>query len=228
MRASLVDVQRAFRNVEEQLRELGLLMDHNESVVLRLSGNTVRVTWAASSLRPELSRFVDSTVEEYLVFLRGRHFNFLLLDGSMIQMSYDLRGRNEIVGCRAVWFPCPAPFAVEDLEYASIEELVETTPQLNLVCRAPLRIDFAPGMATPDHPSTHLHSGVEKFRLPAQRALEPTRFVRLILRTAYPDLWRGRAETMTCDDWSASDSLTDEDRRVGFLGWMPVGLGPAS
>jgi hypothetical protein len=221
VKASLAEVQRSFRNVEEHLRDLGLLVDHNEAVVLRLDRNTVRVTWATSTLRPDLSKFVDSTIEEYLTFLRGRHFNFLLSDGSMIQLSYDLFRKDQIVGCRAVWFPCPVSFGAEDLEYASIDELVETTPHLDLICRSPLRIDFAPKLIAPDHPSTHMHSGVEKFRLPAQRALEPSRFVRLILRTAYPDIWRGGAETMNCDDWSANDSLTDEDRRVGFLGWTP-------
>lgn len=221
MRASLAEIQSSIRTVEQELRNLGLLLDQNQTSVLRVRPRLVRVTWATSSLRPELSRFADSTVGEYLVFLQGRHFNFLLVDGSMIQLSYDLHRSDEIVGARAVWFPCPVPFSVEDLEFATIDELVQTTPNEEIVCRAPLRVDFAPDQVTPEHPATHLHSGVEKFRLPTQRAFEPTRFVRLILRSVYSDVWRGKAEHMHCDDWGAQDSLTDEDRKIGYLGWTP-------
>jgi hypothetical protein len=222
MRATVGDIQTSMRNIEEHLRELGLLRDVNDLAVLRLAAQTVRLTWATSTLRPEFSNFVDSTIEEYLMFLSGRHFNFMLIDGSLIQLSYDVFRSNQVVGARAVWFPCPVTFTAEDLEMASIEELVLTTPQIYLSCRAPLRIDFSPRQVGPDHPSTHLHSGAEKFRLPIQRAIEPSRFIRLILRTAYPELWRGKAEAMVCEDWGAHDSLTDEDRRTGFLGWNPI------
>lgn len=225
MKASLAEIQSSYRRVEWQLRELDLLLDHNEFAVERLDRHTRRVTWATTSLRPDLLRFSDSTVEEYLEFIRGRHFNFLLKDASVIQLSYDLKRGDEIVGCRAVWFPCPVAFSVEDLEFTTIEELVGTTPNRDIGCRGPLRVDFAPGMAKPDHPHTHLHTGLENFRLPVQRAIEPTRFARLVLRTAYPHVWRGGAEGMTCDDWSGADNLTEEDRQVGFLGWT---LGPTA
>jgi hypothetical protein len=223
MRATVGDIQTSMRNIETQLRDLGILRDSNELTVLRLSANrTVRLTWSTHTLGLELSKFTDSTIEEYLTFLSGRHYNFMLMDGSLIQLSYDVFRSNQVIGSRAVWFPCPVTFTAEDLEIVTIEELVLTTPQINLSCRAPLRIDFSPRQVTPDHPSTHLHSGVEKFRLPMQRAIEPSRFVRLILRTAYPELWRGKGESMVCDDWGARDSLTDEDRQTGYLGWNSI------
>lgn len=219
MRAAVSTIQASLRNIEEGLRNIGILRDLNEAVTLRIDARTVRLTWRTATLGPELSRFGDSTVEEYLEFLRGRHFNFMFSDGALVQLSYDVHRADQVVGARCVWYPCPVSFMAEDLEYATIEELILTTPQINLSCRSPIRVDFAPKQVTPDHPSTHVHSGAEKFRLPAQRAIEPSRFMRLILRTAYPDCWRGRGEAMGGEDWGSHDSLTPEDRRVGFLGW---------
>ena len=222
MRATVVEIQQALRNVEASLRDLGLLRDRNEAVVSRIDSTTRRLTWATNTTGPELSTYADSTIGEYLSFLKGRHFNYMLSDGALVQLSYDVQRQNYVVGTRAVWFPCPVSFTPDDLEMATIEELVLTTPQTDVGCRAPLRMDFAPNDATSDHPSTHMHSGFENFRLPVQRPLEPSRFIRLILRTAYPDVWRGKAENLPCDDWATQDSLTHEDRSVGYLGWNPM------
>lgn len=191
--------------------------------MLRLSKHENRVTWSTSNVRPPLTEFRDSTIGEYLCALKGRHFNFQLIDGALIQFSYDVHRRDQITGARAVWFPCPAMFSLNDLENATIEELVLTTPSRHLACRAPLRIDHSPTLATEDHPVTHMHAGMEDFRLPIQRALEPSRFLRLILRTAYPGYWRARAELFACENWGGMDGLTNEDRSVGYLGWnVPI------
>lgn len=219
MRASISQIQASFRSVANCLRELELLYDVNETTVLRLSKNETRITWSSPNIRPSLTEFSDSTIGEYLRALKGRHFNFQLTDGALIQFSYDVHRRDHITAGRAVWFPCPAIFSLDDLEIATIEELVLTTPTEHLACRAPLRIDHAPSLASEDHPVTHMHAGMEDFRLPIQRALEPSRFLRLILRTAYPRYWRARAELITCENWGGTDGLTHEDRAVGYLGW---------
>lgn len=217
MRASPAEIRASIGHIEEQLQEIGLLLDRNELVMRSVGARVRRITWATQSI-PDLTKYTDSRVEEYLEFVQGRHFNFLLVDGSLVQLSYDVRGADEIVGSRSVWYPCPVAFSSIDLQYTTIEELVSTTPVKDVTCRSPWRIDFAPGIVTPDHPSTHLHLGMEAFRLPVQRAIEPTRFLRLVLRTAFPSFWRGRAELMRCDHWSPADTLTAEDRHVGYLG----------
>ncbi len=222
MHATVAEIQASLRNIEEKLRDLNLLYDFNESTISQLAPHVVRLTWATHTAGPELSKYVDSSVEEYLAFLQGRHFNFMLVDGSLIQLTYDVLRRNNVVGVRNMWFPCPVSFSPEDLEMVTIEELITTTPPAMMACRSPLRIDFSPDQVTPDHPATHMHLGVEKSRMPIQRAMEPGRFVRLILRTAYPNVWRGNAEHMICENWGSQDSLTAEDRRVGFLGWDPL------
>jgi hypothetical protein len=219
MKATVSGVMRSLRAIEQSLRDLDFLYDGNECVAQSIGKGVTRVTWATTGVRPDLMSYANSSIDEYLEFLKGRHFNFMLMDGAFIQLSYDVKGADEICGCRVVWYPCPIDFDLEDLEHEPLDTLILTTPTGRLSCRAPLRVDFAPDAATADHPATHMHAGVENFRLPLQRAVEPGRFIRLIFRTVYPALWRGKAELFQCEDWKASDNLTTEDKSVGFLGW---------
>lgn len=217
MKATADSIRRSIGLVEAELNRLGLLADRNEVVVERLEKSKKRVTWATVGTRVELSRFKDSTVEEYLLFYTGRHFNFRLVDGALIQISYDLTRYNDVEGCRLVWFPCPIDFDGEDLEFSDIEELILTTPRKNIGCRSPIRIDYAPTMVADGHPSAHLHLGFEDFRLPVQRPIEPRRFIRFLIRNRYNSLWRNNADGFSCEDWGAADKLTPEDKSVGSL-----------
>lgn len=220
MWASADEIREAIVEVGRTLADLALIRDQNSIATIRTSSGVLRITWKSAAVI-NFSEFPDSSIQEYLQLLTGRHFNYLLNDGSLIQLSYDVKGKDKIIGSRAVWYPCPVVFVPEELEYSTLEDLVLTTPQVNLCCRGPLRFDYAPEQAKQDHPQTHMHAGLENFRLPLQRALEPSRFLRFVMRTAYPTLWRNNVDKFACEDWRAEDSLTDDDRRVGYLGWNP-------
>jgi hypothetical protein len=112
---------------------------------------------------------------------------------------------------------------LEELEYAPLEELVRTAPTEKICCRAPLRIDFSPDQISDNHSCTHLHLGMEEFRLPVHRAIEPTRFVRLIIRTIYPNIWDLFPIFREVENWAAQDFLNKDDKLVGFVSWhMPI------
>jgi len=213
----------SFALIKDNLSRAGLLYDWNETVCEKAPIGR-RITWATTSTRPDLSDASNSNIDEYLTFLIGRHYHYLLSDGSMIQMSYDLDSRNEVKQSRLVWYPCPVIFLAEELEYSSIEELVRTSPLEQIGCRAPLRFDYAPHQATNNHSTTHLHLGMEDFRLPVQRPLEPSRFVRLIIRSAYPRVWSQLDCFKTAEDWNSTDGLDEDDKIHGSISWMlPVG-----
>lgn len=217
MKATEKTIRQSLELIKSRLAVTGLLRDWNESTVERLERGKTRITWVSSSTRPELMANAVSNISEYLMFLEGRHYQYQLIDGSLIQLSYDINSKNKIVQSRLVWYPCPVEFEIEELEYATISELIATTPTPKLCCRAPLRFDFAPHQAAENHSSTHLHIGSEDFRLPVQRALEPSRFIRLIVRTAYPQYWLDHAVFREAEDWSAEDLLNEDDKTIGAL-----------
>jgi len=208
----------SFAIIKGSLSQAGILYDWNETVCEKAPIGR-RITWATTSTRPDLLDASNSNIDEYLTFLEGRHYHYLLSDGSMIQMSYDLSTRNEVKQSRLVWYPCPVVFSPEELEYSSIDELVRTSPLEQIACRSPLRFDYAPHQAKDNHSTTHLHLGMEDFRLPVQRPLEPTRFARLIIRAAYPRIWNTLDCFRNSEDWSSADGLDEDDQICGSISW---------
>ncbi|HWI84458.1 hypothetical protein, partial [Ramlibacter sp.] len=75
MKATPRDIDHALRQARQIIQTLGLLLDANENATERVEERVVRVTWATASVRPDLSSFVDSNIEEYLTFVRGRHYS---------------------------------------------------------------------------------------------------------------------------------------------------------
>lgn len=219
MKASESEIWSSINLVKKNLQDAGLLYDWNNSAVVRISNRQNRITWASSGVRPEISSVAISNVGEYLLFLDGRHYQFLLNDGSLIQLSYDFDRGGHIKNSRLVWYPCPVQFTIEELEYESIRELVVTAPTETIVCMAPIRLAFSPEQISHNHSSTHIHLGMEKFRLPVHRAMEPSRFIRFIIRTIYPRIWDAYPVFKKCEDWLAQDVLDNDDRLYGYLGW---------
>ncbi|MCL1633355.1 DUF2290 domain-containing protein [Luteimonas sp. SX5] len=219
MITSDVAIRQSLARIKENLLEADLLYDWNEAVVERAAHGRRRVTWATDGTRPVLSVHQNASIEEYLGFLEGRHYNFLANDGAIFQFSYDLRRDGSVESSRLLWFPCPVEFTREELEYASIKELVETAPAAMLQCRGQLRFDYSPAQVAENHSCTHLHIGAENFRLPVQRPLEPCRFVRLVIRTAYPSAWDAVHGFRNAENWNAGDALSDQDRTYGNLAW---------
>jgi hypothetical protein len=222
MKASAKIILNSIDRVKQNLTLANFLYDRNESVIERVAKGRRRITWATSGTRPELSDAASSNIGEYLTFVRGRHYQFMLRDGSLIQISYDLSANDDVFQSRLVWYPCPVSFDPEELEFASIDELVETAPLDVLGCRAPLRFDYAPNQIADNHSCTHLHLGMEDLRLPVQRPFEPSRFIRLIMRTAYPQLWRETTFFRDVEDWGAQDRLDQDDRAYGALSWQVI------
>jgi hypothetical protein len=225
MSASTKAVQAALDQMKRRLLEAGLLEDWNPSVVEKTFDRGVRrVTWATNGVRPELVDVSLSNVREYLLFLEGRHYQFKLVDGSLIQVSYDVRERSsEVVQSRLVWYPCPVSFAPEEVFEFQLSELILSSPTELINLQAPLRIDYAPNQVADNHSTTHMHLGREEFRLPVQRPMEPCRFLRLIIRSAFPHVWSTNNIFRDVEDWTCNEALNDDDKLCGSLSWhLPI------
>lgn len=225
MQANTKNVQAALEEMKKRLLEANLLEDWNPSVVEKTYDRGVRrVTWATSGVRPELIDVSLSNVREYLQFHDGRHYQFKLIDGSLIQITYDVHeSSSEVRQSRLVWYPCPVLFRPEEVQEFSLSELILTSPNEILNLQAPMRIDYAPTQVADNHSTTHLHLGREEFRLPVQRPLEPNRFLRLIIRTAYPTIWKTTDIFKNVEDWTGAEGLNNDDKICGSLSWqLPI------
>lgn len=224
MRATEHQILSSIDRIKGRLEEAKLLYIWNNSIVEKTGvKGRKRITWAVAGTRPDILAESNSNINEYLTFLEGKHFQFQLIDGSLIQLSYEIDSKSNVKSSRLVWYPCPIEFMPEELEYGTLEELVRTSPTEKIGCRAPIRVDFSPELAKPNHPHTHLHLGMEDFRLPVHRAIEPTRFVRLIVRTIYPKIWASVDIFREAENWASQDFLDEDDKAVGFLSWhIPI------
>lgn len=225
MKASTKVVQGSLEMMKKRLLEAGLLDDWNPSVVEGTYDRGVRrITWATNGIRPELVDVTLSNVREYLLFLEGRHYQFKLVDGSLIQVSFDVHEpSSEVRQSRLVWYPCPVSFAPEEILEFPLSELILTSPTELINLQAPLRIDYAPNQMADNHSTTHMHLGREEFRLPVQRPMEPCRFLRLIIRTAFPGVWSATEIFRNVEDWTCNEALNDDDKLCGSLSWhLPI------
>lgn len=214
--------------IQNCLNEANLLRDWNPTAIeytnIVAEGGkkkkVSRVTWSVNVIKPDILEYPDSTLEEYIKLVENRNYNFLLVDGSVLQFTYDIDRHDNVLGCRLVWYPCPVKLDPGDLDDFTIEEIISGSPPAAINCRAPIRVDFSPAQIANNHSCTHLHLGMENFRLPVHRALEPCRFVRLIIRSAYPSVWASTELFRNVENWASVDRMDDDDRQFGYLSWM--------
>lgn len=130
--------------------------------------------------------------EIYNECLSENAYNFLLLDGAIIQIMYEL-GRNNIIKHRLSYFPHPSILKYQD----SPEDYEELTYGNNLfsdiserkVITVPIRFDYDENdevYKEKDHPYSHLTLGnYINCRIPVNKPITPNKFILFILRSFY-------------------------------------------
>lgn len=123
----------------------------------------------------------------------NKDFNFLMLDGAIIQMQYEFY-KDEIVKHILSFYPCPDFFRyADDSDYYETyfyndHELFSDMVSGNILC-APIRFDFDNNdgiFVNVEHPKSHLTIGNYKdCRIPVLKPITPNRFIRFILRNFY-------------------------------------------
>lgn len=167
----------------------------------------------------------------YSYLLKNEQYNFILRDGSLIQLLYKFSAE-QLIEQRLCYFPRPRNFssdftgeqeerediAEEDnsalLESALIENETESYDELPLI-----RIDYNPGQHKPvSHAATHLHLGYTKnCRIPSSRPVAPITFILFILRSFYPDdLLLGLGEKLE-ETRSFKETILGEERECVHL-----------
>lgn len=119
----------------------------------------------------------------------GKDYNFMLLDGALIQMQYNFC-RNHIAGHILSFYPHPElerfqdyPEEYEELHYGN--ELFTDIVEKKIIT-FPLRFDFSSKHTDVIHPKIHATFGNYKdCRIPVSKPISPNRFVSFILRNFY-------------------------------------------
>lgn len=126
--------------------------------------------------------------EVYRAQLNERSFNFLMLDGALVQMTYKFHG-NRLVSGRLAFLPSPDLSEYQnDPEVYSLDTMFAEVVDRRVVT-VPMRFDFDSDekvVAEVHHPKSHLTLGqYANCRIAATAAITPGAFIEFVLRSFY-------------------------------------------
>ena len=166
----------------EQALATNKVLDINTHVTTNLGGRKKRVSWQASHPLNYLA-YQLGTLDEYLYYLRSRHFSLVTFDGSIVQITFEIE-RGDLVGHRLNYVPCPIEFDPDLLELDSLDNVVEQVfvnqPRLEARLRASLRFDYDPAAAAANHPASHCTLNYDSVRIPVQRHFDAHAFLNFV------------------------------------------------
>ena len=148
-----------------------------------------RITWPNNtSVPPCLFRIKSPTVSEYRGWVDSQGYSAILLDGSIIQISYDFDD-SALVGHRLLYFPCPFDLELEYLDTFTLSELIdvyfgEGTEWVRL--RSPVRFDYDPTALSEHHPASHMTFQWSHARIPVKSPLSLGHFIQFVFQNFYP------------------------------------------
>ena len=163
----------------------------------------------------------EHTVDQYLSWVESGAYSAILYDGSLLQLTYDIDGR-QLVGHRLAYVPCP--FDVDSrllTEGEPIADVVELHRGNEVLLRTPIRFDYDPASAHANHPASHLTINGSDCRIACAAPLHVLRFLDFIFRQFYFDQWVAHGSFFEPAGWAhleASEAM-DIDRSNVHLAW---------
>ncbi|WP_434450070.1 DUF2290 domain-containing protein [Lentzea sp. E54] len=208
------------KNVLDYLMEAELALYANE-----VSLNSTRVSWHAHD---PTAAFITTRkhpdIGQYLAWLAAGIYSAVLLDGSLIQITYDVQG-GKIVGHRLAYIPCPyivdPAFLEEGEAIADVVEMYRDSEDGNIALRSPVRFDFDPKAARSGHPAAHLTINSIDCRVACVAPLGVHRFIDFVFRHFYPQLRTAHLPFFeeAAKRPSGESVLLDEDRKMPHIMW---------
>lgn len=195
MTREYVRVRDEINGIVENLVESGIVDDQNFAYIERTSGSKVLVRHShslalGSILR--LSRYED----QYWQLREGRAFNLLMLDGALIQMSYEFISER-LIRHRLAFLPSPRLLDYQSYPEIYTEEMLYTDVVEKGAVSVPLRFDYDARTGVPvvlKHPTSHLTLGQYLgCRIPVTAGLTPHAFVEFLLTSFYGTVTQGFA-----------------------------------
>ncbi len=218
------------RNLIDALSSAGIVLDSNP-VGVTGAGARLRVSWVGTTGALALWQNDSPSLAEYTTWLRNRQFSVVLRDGALLQVSFDFQ-REDLVGHRLVYIPCPFDFDPELLLEIPLLDLLEDfgPPSIgDIRLRSPVRFDFDPAAAAPGHAASHLTVVAGSCRVASAGPLSLGHFVRFVFRQFYPELWNTHPFLRQWAQASSNRTLLPDEESELHINWRdPLVSSPVS
>ena len=161
-------------------------------------------------------------IEQYLAWVRSGSYSAVLFDGSLMQLTYDISHKGDVVGHRLAYMPCPYDvdpglFAQESL----LDALELYDGSADILLRSQLRFDFDPSASAPGHPAAHFTFNSPQCRIACVAPLHVMRFLDFVFRNSYPTQRRFHESFFAASSWRhlGDPVLAERDRMSPHMAW---------
>lgn len=162
------------------------------------------------------------TITDYRDWLSANAYSAVLLDGALLQLTYECIGR-ELTAHRLAYVP--APFAM-DQELLAQEPLLDVFDSYaagstaDVVLATTIRFDYDPETATAGHPATHLTINSACCRIACAGPLRLGRFIQFVFGHFYPELVQEHTylRSLATLGW-AERTITDDEVEGPHMAW---------
>lgn len=158
--------------------------------------------------------------ESYLEQATARSYNLKMLDGALVQMSYEFN-KKSLTRARLAFLPSPTLLEFQNNPEIYLEELLYADVVEKKAVTVPLRFDFdaRAGVAKPlDHPISHLTLGqYSACRIAARGALTPAIFMSFLIRSFY-GLARAEIGELPSFSFRFSETIFAEELELVHIG----------
>lgn len=184
-------------------------MDNKSSVFTRISFSGAEHVGIALDNR--------SYDDIYQDLIDSRAYSIKMLDGALIQMTYEFRGRN-LMKHRLAFFPSPFLEEFQNDPQTYLNDEIYADIFARSIVRVPVRFDYdnSEGLhRVANHPKSHLTLGqYQNCRFPVSAPLTPFQFVGFIVRNFYYTIHQHFADKLPSSSARFPLSIASEERKV--------------
>jgi len=218
------DKQVSIINILRTLQAYDLLYYYQHPVIIQ-DGEYEMVTWPNHNRgAAHNADTAFATLSQYRFILDEGSYLAILIDGSLVKANYVFKSR-ELIKHSLWYWPCPFKIPPEDIMIETpidAFELYSSSWQEAVRFRTPLRFDYDPSAANDNHPASHLHMQIPGCRIPVERPIGFSTFMRFIFRHFHPDCWQGTNIWNDLSDELENDyqpCLADSDLYLPHISW---------
>lgn len=204
------------RSITDFLVSKGIVDDQNYPYRREASGSQVFIEYTNIMIGSSMLR-EKPYAETYYEQLHARSFNFRMLDGALVQMTYTFKSK-ALTGGRLAFLPSPDLSEYQNDPELYMEDVIFSEVVDRRVVTVPLRFDFdtRDGVVQEiNHPKSHLTLGqYENCRIAATAAITPGSFMEFILRSFYNTASRKYSELLPYSEHRFDRTITHGESQL--------------